>query len=161
MWVFNPFTGKLQRLTDSRGIFAEIYVYNNSTAQSIPTGTTYTKIDQFTANGLSSNAIADYANNKIVLTKAGKYKVSGTVSMSSDTNNVVFDVAGFLSGVIQSQLHLKRKVATAGDVGDTMVSGCITALANDELDLRVITDNAGAVGLTILYGNLNVEYLGK
>ena len=148
------------RITE-QGTFAEIYILNNSTAQSIPAGTTYTKIDQFTANGLSSNATADYVNNKIILTKAGKYKVSGTISMSSDTNNVVFDLAAFLNGTIQPQLHLKRKVATAGDVGDTMISGFIEAAANDELDIRVITDNAGAVGLTISYGNLNVEYIGE
>ena len=143
------------------GTFAEMYIYDNSTAQSIPTGSTYTKIDQFTANGTCSNAIADYANNKITLTYAGKYKISGTVSMSSDTNNVVFDAACFLNGVEQPQLHLRRKVATAGDVGDTMLSGFITASAGDELDLRVKTDNGAAIGLTLEYGNLNVEYVGE
>ena len=149
-----------KRIT-KQGTFAEIYISNNSTAQSIPSGTTYTKIDQFTANGLSSNATADYANNKIVFLKAGKYKVTGTISMSSDTNNVIFDAAGFLSEVIQPQLHLKRKVATAGDVGDTVFSGLIEVSVDDELDIRVITDNSGTVGLTLPFGNLNVEYIGE
>ena len=145
----------------AEGTYAEIYIYNNSTPQDIPTGATPTKIDQFTANGVSSNTISDYANNKIVFLKGGKYKVTGRVSLSSDTNNVVFDTSGFLNGVQQPQLHLKRKVATAGDVGTTTINGFITVSPGDEFDLRTITDNAGTVALTIEYGNLNVNYIGK
>jgi len=51
--------------------YAEIYLYDGSTAQSIPTGATYTKVTAYTTNGLSSNCTADAGNDKITITETG------------------------------------------------------------------------------------------
>ena len=53
------------------GTYAEIHVHDASAAQSIPTGTTYTKLTCYTDNGESSNCTADAANDKITITKMG------------------------------------------------------------------------------------------
>jgi len=42
-------------IISSEGVYGEIHVADGSTAQSIPTGLTYTKLTGFTDNGLSNN----------------------------------------------------------------------------------------------------------
>ena len=149
------------RITE-QGTFAEIYIFENENRQIIPSGSEYTKIEQFTADGLSSNAISDFRNHRINLTKVGKYKVSGTFSMFSDTDKVTFDIAGFLNRHIQPQLHLKLLMQTSSFPHNAMFSGFIDVEEeNSMLDVEVKTDCSTDVGLTIEYGNLNVEYIGE
>jgi hypothetical protein len=144
-----------------KNIFGEIYVADASTAQSIPTGATYTKITAFTTNGQSANTTPDAANDKIIITQTGKYRVEGSFSFTSGTANVVFRGAAFLNGVEQSQVHFKRKVAVAADAGNAGFTGFIDVTTVPwDLDFRVRHDNAGSVDVTIEYANLNVEYIG-
>jgi hypothetical protein len=143
------------------GTFAEIYVADGSTAQSIPTGTTYTKCTLFTTNGASSNCTADATNDKITITKAGKYRVSGTFSMKSGTNNVEFKGTVFYDGTEQSNIHWERKIGVAGDVGNASFSGILTAAANKDIDLRIRHDNAGSIDFTLTYANISICYLGE
>ena len=144
------------------GIFAEIHVHDGSTAQSIPTGTTYTKSTAFVDNGESSNCTADATNDKITITKTGRYLVSGQVSFSSGTANVTWFGTVFLNGVEQDKVHFTDKVGAAGDIDSASFTGIIdVTTANWDLDMRVRHDNGGSVNLTISYANLNVTYLGE
>lgn len=145
-----------------QGIYADICVHDNTTSQSIPTGTTYTKITQFTQNNLSSNCTADYSNNKITITKTGIYKVSGSFSFASGTANVNILGAAFLGGTEQDCIHFRRKISTANDEGSASFTGFIdVTTANTDLDFRVRHDNGASVNITFTYANLNVEYLGE
>ena len=149
------------RVTEA-GTFAEIHVADASTAQSIATGATYTKITAFTDNGFSSNCTADVANDKITFTKTGIYRVDGQASMDSGTNNVTFKVAAFLNGVEQDQVHFQRKMSVASDIGSGSFTGFIdVTTVGWDLDMRARHDNGGSVNLTIEYGNLNVSYVGE
>lgn len=141
--------------------YAGIYVADGAVSQSIPTGTTYTKITAFTTDGLSNNCTADSANDKITITKTGRYRVSCNISFS-DGSNITWRIAGFLGGVEQPQLHLHRKMGTGGDVGAASFSGFIdvTAVSTD-LDLRARHDSGTSENLTVSYSNLNVEYIGE
>lgn len=144
------------------GTFAEIHVHDASAAESIPTGTTYTKTTAFTDNGPSSNCTPDATNDKITFTKTGFYKVNGSFSFSCGTNNVTFFGAAFLGGTEQDNIHWERKIGTAGDRGNASFTGIIDVTsANTDLDVRVRHDNAGSINFTLYYGNLNVEYLGE
>lgn len=152
----------LNGMVHSQGCYAEIHVHDASTAQSIPTGTTYTKVTAFTDNGLSANCTPDVTNDKITFTKTGIYKVSCTTNFVSGTANVIFWMAPFLNGVEQNQTHTKRKISTAGDVGSATMVGLIDVTSTSiDLDIRARHDNAGAVDLTVQYANLTVEYLGE
>ena len=58
------------RLT-TEGVYGEIYLHEGSTAQSIATGATYTKVDGFVSDGVSKNCTNDAANDKITVTEDG------------------------------------------------------------------------------------------
>jgi hypothetical protein len=144
-----------------QGVFAEIHVHDNTTAQSIPTGATYTKCTLFADNGESANCTPDVTNDKITITKAGKYRISGAMSFTAGTNNVVFKGAPFLAGVEIDNIHWERKVSTGSDIGSASFTGFIDVTAdNTDLDFRVAHDAGGAVDFTLKYGNLNVELVG-
>lgn len=144
------------------GIFGGIHLHDNSTGQNIGTGVTYTKITSFTDNEYSANVTSDAANDKITITKAGIYRVSGSFSFESDTPNVVFFGAPFLGGIEQDNIHFNRKVSVAGDVGSASFTGFIdVTTAPVDLDFRVRHDNGGTVAITLTYANINIEYLGE
>lgn len=145
-----------------QGIFAGIYVDDGSTAQSITNGTTYTKSTAFTTNGNASNCTADATNDKITITKTGKYMVMGTCSFTSGTNSVVWKCAAFLGGVEQGNVHWARKVGTGSDVGSASFMGTINVTSVPvDLDMRFRHDQAGAINITVVYSNITVNYLGE
>jgi len=144
------------------GVFAEIHTHDASTAQTIATGATYTKSTAFTDNGQSSNCTADVANDKITITKAGRYRIEGTFSFTSDTNNVIIKGSAFVGGVESDNVHWERKVGTGADVGNAGFTGFIDIPSdNTDVDFRMAHDAVGAVDITISYANMNVSYLGK
>lgn len=145
-----------------QGIFAGIHVADGSSAQSIPNGTTYTKLTCFTENGSSSNCTADYANDKITFTKTGYYLCFFTFSGTLGTNNVVVKMSAFLNGTEQHQVHSMVKFLAAGDhTGCVGIGSIDVTTAGWDLDLRTRHDNGGAVNLTGVYVNMFVEYMGE
>ena len=142
------------------GTYAQIYCVDGSTAQSIPTGTTYTKSTGFTTNGDSSNCTADATNDKITITKAGKYLVTLSWSGSVGTANTTWDGAIFYDGTEQNQIHWTRKFS-ATDVGSTCATGILTATANKDIDFRVKHDNGGSVDFTPHDMSLSITYIGE
>lgn len=145
-----------------QGIYAGIYVADASTAQSIANGVIYTKSTAFTTNGLDENCTSDAANDKITITKTGKYMVMGTCSFTSGTNSVVWYSAAFLGGTELANIHWARKVGTGSDLGSASFMGIInvTSVPTD-LDVRFRQDQAGAINLTVVYSNLTVNYIGE
>jgi len=141
--------------------YGSIYVADGSTAQSIPTGATYTKLTGFTTNGLSSNATADAANDKITLTEPGVYMATISTSSSAGTSGVEFKCAGFLNGVEQGQIHFERKFPI-NDVGAAPMSGLIdVTTAPWDFDVRCKHDNGASVDYTLHYSNMTLTYQGE
>ena len=144
------------------GTYGEIHVADGSTAQSIATGVTYTKLTGFTDDGLSNNVTNDVASDQITLTKAGVYRCSSSISGSSGSNNITFKYSVFLNGVEQDQCHNHRKYAASGDMGSSAITGFMRATTTPvTVDLRARHDNGGAVNFIPSYMNLNVEYVGE
>lgn len=145
-----------------QGIYAGIYVADASTAQSIANGTTYTKSTAFTTNGNAANCTSDATNDKITITKTGKYLVNGTCSFSSGTSNVVWKGCAFLNGIEQSNIHWARKVGSSGDVGSASFMGTISVTSVPvDLDMRFRHDQGSATNITVQYANMTVIYLGE
>lgn len=141
--------------------YGEIHCEDGSTPQDIATGTTYTKMTCFNHDGESYNATPDQANDKLTITKAGKYLVNATVSGGCGTNNVTFKIAAFLGGAEMHQVHAHTKYGTAGDKSCAAMSGIVNiASVPADLDLRARHDNVGTIALTVTYANLNAVYLG-
>ena len=153
---------ELNYLTQA-GIFAGIYINDNSTSQSIPTGTTYTKITAFASNESSNvgGLTGDANNDKITISRIGKYRVEGSFSFSAGTANTKWWGAAFLNGVELDNIHFTRKINTANDVGNVGFTGFLeTNTVPLDVDLRIRHDNVGSINVTIEYGNLNMQYLG-
>lgn len=142
-------------------MYAEIYVHDASTAQSIASGATYTKSTAWTTNGVQKNCTADAANDKITFRHTGHYFVSGSFSIASGTANVNVLGSVFLDGTEIDKIHWRRKIGTANDEGVTAFSGIIDVDAvGEDLDFRMRHDNGSAVNITITYANLSVHYIG-
>lgn len=143
-----------------QGTFGEIFVDDGVTAQTVPTGTTYTLLTAFTTDGESSNMTNAAASDKITITKAGKYKVQGSFSFSG-TANSNWRIALFKGGVEESCIHLARKLGAGGDVGSASFSGIISAAANTDIDVRVRHDSVLSQDITVQYANLSIIYIGE
>lgn len=139
------------------GSFGEIHLHDGVMAQSIPTGSTYTKLTGFVDNGESVNMTPDVANNKIIITKTGYYKIDSSFSFESGTGNVTFFCAPFKDDVEQDDIHWNRKVSVANDVGSASFCGIIQVTTVPcDIDVRIRHDNAGAIDFIPKYMNLNI-----
>ena len=154
MGTINKTTDQLNLLAD--GVYGGIHQHDNAVAQTIPTGTTYTKLTEWADNDPSNDVVPDEANGQITLTTAGVYKIESQLSMASDTGNITAFASAFLDGVEQDQCHFNRKIGVASDVGSASFTGIVEATAGQVLDLRMRHDDAGSIDITIQYGSLNV-----
>ena len=141
------------------GVYAEIYVHEGVTAQSIATGAGYTKSTAFTTNGVSNNCTADATNDKITITKAGTYKIECSLSFTASADNWFGSI--FVDGTEQDKIHFERKIGVGGDYGSTQFGGLVTvATAPVDVDLRFRSDSVSNEDLTVRYANLNVNRTG-
>lgn len=146
------------------GTFASIYRHRSlgDTTQSIPTGTTPTKVLAFSTNGEQSNCTADKNNDKITITKTGRYLVNLSLSYASGTNSVNWTAYVFKGGVECENIHSTGYTATANDKRSTSTSGIISVTSvPTDIDYRVTQSSGSAVNLIMTYVNLNVSYLGE
>ena len=143
---------------------AEIYRHIDSTArtQSIPNGTTPTKIVVFSDNGVSSHCTADAANDKITITHPGIYDVKLSISYACGTNNVNWFARIFVGGVVATNIHSEGNTSTSGAYRSTSLSGKIEVTTVPvDIDYRVIHDYGSAVDLSFVAANLSVNYNGE
>lgn len=147
-----------------KGNFAEIFRHIDlgDTTQSIPTGTTPTKITAFSTNGEQSIATADKANDKIIINKTGRYKVDLSISYASGTNAVNWKAYIFSGGVEMHNIHSTGFTSTANDKRSTALGGIINVTSVPcDIDYRVSHSGGASVDLIFAYLNLNVIYLGE
>lgn len=137
------------------GCYGGIHVHDNSTSQAIPAGATYTKINQFVDNDtISNNITPDAANDKITITKNGKYSIFGSLNFK-DGANVEWWATVFVDGVEQDEVHLNRKMGAGGDVGSGSQLGTFEVTnAPIDVDVRVRHDNALTQNMTLTYSNI-------
>lgn len=158
--LFDYIDNSVGAISGATVAFAEIHTHDATGGQTIATGSTYQKIDTFSDAGFSLNCTADAENNKITITEAGKYFVSGSFSFTCDTNNVVFMASAFLGGVEQNNVHWLRNIGTGADAGAAGFSGFIDAPAGADLDVRVRHEAGANVSLVMKHANLSAIYLG-
>jgi len=141
--------------------YASIYSADSSTEQEVRTGATYTKMTTFDNDGFSANCTPSHANDEITFLHTGRYLVTGSYSISSDTANIEARGAAFLNGIEQHQCHFVRQIGTANDVGSASINGIIEVLhVGSKLDFRMRHDDAGSVNFVLVYASLNVTYVG-
>ena len=143
------------------GCFGGIHVHDATASQSIASGSTYTKATCFTDNDPASNCTSDAANDKILITKTGYYKVSCGISYTSLNNNVALKMAVFMDGVEQNNIHSEFKICScaAGCVAFFGIIDCTSTPA--EIDLRFAQGNGSSIDIIVRYANLNVQWIGN
>jgi hypothetical protein len=143
------------------GVYAEIYVNSNATIQVVATGGGYTQVTNFSANGDSSQCTADFANNKITLTKNGEYRLASHISFTGSGNGNTWFGTIFADGSELSDIHFERKIGTGGDHGAAGVAGFYSCTnAPIDIDLRMRHDDVGNLNLTATYLNINAHRIG-
>jgi len=147
------------------GIFGELYISNGSTAQTIPTGTTYTKMTSWASIGQSSNMAPSGVNSKIVITEVGRYKVTVFMNGQIDTANTEMEMIVYLGGTLQNTLHCVNEFVLNNTNYSTCISGIIDVTdvtgTNGEVDTRIRHDDGGDVDFTMVNANMTIEYLGR
>ena len=137
--------------------YAEIYVNNNATTASIPTGSAFTKIALTNSvKGNTKNCDVNLTNGEITIQKKGLYSVNCTFSSKLATSDVLFDTAVFVNGVEAPNLHMQRRFSTSGYVFNIAMMGELNLVAGDIIDIRVKHNSASAVVITTVYANMNI-----
>ena len=135
--------------------FGEIYVSDNTTATDFLGLGVANKIQfvHFNVNGLSNNMIPDNAQDHITLTKAGKYFVSVSITVTSPGGNTD-DMGASLwkaNGTVEfSNVHAHRKLSGgSGDLGSFSLSGIIDGAVGDTLEIWLWNeDDADSITLS-------------
>lgn len=148
--------------TDMTSVFGEIHYNDGSTAQTIPTGTTYTKWTAFTDVG--DYNLTTPAADSIVITIAGEYFIAGQFSTSCGTNAVQATTALFVNGMECNTINKIAAFSTQNSVQSGSISGIIQvtpAMLPCTIDVRKRHDQGGDINFTGIYGNLVVYKIGR
>lgn len=129
-----------------------------STAQSIPSGATPTKITPFTANlGGNVGAVPDHANDRIVAGRAGVYLCGFTRTYAVGTANVTWHVGIAVNGAVQQQTIQSVKTASTSTPYYAATNVPIICAEGDVVDVRMWHDNGAAVNITYEHATLYVS----
>ena len=90
----------------------QIYAPDVSSSQALA-ATTWTKVDQFTVDGLGSNVTRDHANDKLIPLRTGRHFVSFKCSFEGDVGTI-FKFAVHLNGVLQAAVRDQAKPGAGG-----------------------------------------------
>ena len=99
----------------------------------------------------SSNAwaVADIGGGVLAFLYTGltteTFKVYMTTSMTTGTNNVVFEVFMYKNGILEPGITISRKVSSGADVGAIAVIGEFVADPSDYVEIYVKVDLASTV----------------
>lgn len=142
----------LSRIIQVAGMF---YVNNNTTAQSIPTGTTWTKLTfPNTVLGFKKHITIDADTRNIVIQKKGRYFFSFNFSSLANTNNIILETVLLKNDVEIPSMHMKRQFSGLALISQATLTGAVDLNKGDVLRVAVRHDSASAVNLTVQYGNL-------
>lgn len=131
-----------------------------STAQSVPNGSTYTKITPFDATlGTPLETTPSAASDQITVDRDGVFLVGFVRTYLVGTADVTWHIAAFVNGVIQPQTVQSVKTASTASPAYAAMNIPILCSAGDVVDIRVKHDNGSAVNLTYEHATLYVAAL--
>ena len=129
--------------------YGELYVYNNTTADSLSTGT-WTQMTRFDTAGQSNLVTVSTANDDLTITKAGVYQINVSASFSGSGSVTFYGGVWKNNGATQlTNLQIHRKLGAAGDVGCVSMSGFADLAANDTLEIWIRQDSGVSKNITI------------
>lgn len=133
--------------------YGEMYVYNNSTAQTLPLINTYYVIAQGWTAGVANGMSVDLTTKTIVVNQAGLYTVSAIISFTGD-NNETCQFAIHKNNTPQNNLTMGASCRGAGLNQDVSILGFLSMAANDTFDIRVKCTSNPAKDIVVTFANL-------
>lgn len=144
------------------GTYAELYVAGASVSQTTnATPGTFDTLTLLDTNGLSNDCTADVANDRIVCTRAGKYRASFSASFSGTLSETFeCELYNTTTSTAYTNCHFERKLGTGGDIGSASFAGIVTAAANDVFVIRVACTSGASKSFVLRDGNFNMHKIG-
>ena len=138
--------------TTSTPSIGEMYIYNNTSTQTI--GTSWSQISNFSAG----ENITDFtfSSNSLTLagTESGYYLVTLSTSFNaSGPNNYDFGIS--LNGATPDKALLERRISGNGDYGNAVASGILYLSGNDVISVKCKSDASGRT-MKVVDANLTV-----
>ncbi len=127
--------------------YGELFEVNEAgTTVNIPVADTFVKWTTSSAGlgGPSDLVEVDAANDQLVIgaNGGGVYEIIVTTSMEGNANSLK-QGSVFLNGVRQQRLEFNRHIGTGVDEGAAGISGLLTLVPGDVIDLRFTADGNG------------------
>jgi len=147
--------------------FAGIGLDAGVNTQSVPNSTT-TALVAFGAgdgfNELSNDAVSNKTDNRIEITRTGRYKIDWSLSVSVGSNNVQL-YAGILKGsTLIASGQASTKLATASDVhfmgGTAVIDVASVAGTDGHIKMAVWHNHGGSVNVTPVFAGMIAVRLG-
>lgn len=142
----------LSRIIPANGMF---YVNNNTDAQSIPNGTTYTKLTFPNAVlGFKKHMGIDAVTRNVTIQKKGRYLFTFNFSSLSSVNNIILETVLLKNDVEVASMYMKRQFSGVAVISHGTLTGSLDLNKGDILRVAVKHDYASPINLTVQYGNL-------
>ena len=122
-----------------------MYTHDDSLQVTLPTKDTAVVSTGWTAGDSTGTGyvVVDAANGTITIGDkgAGRYRINGNFSFSSDKANALIHGAVYVDGVKQVKFTLKRKIGNANDIGNASFPSLTMVLSPGEVvDVRFESD---------------------
>ena len=150
-------SGTLKKYILSRIIQANamVYINNNTTAQSIPNGTAWTKFTfPNTIIGHYKHIAIDPVTREITILKKGRYYFGFNFSSLSSANNIILETVLLKNDAEVPSMHVKRQFSGLAVISQASFGGMIDCNKGDKLRVATRHDSASPINLTVQYGNL-------
>lgn len=138
------------------GGYASIYVQDGAAAQVVNIAPA--KLTAFAANGVAAGCTPDAAQDQIMLNTAGRYRVSGTFSLSGTAARTV-QLRARIQGLEVAGVGGRCKFNASGEVTKIAFSGIVDAAASDVLTVYAEAD-VDTTSITVVDGNLSAKRIG-
>ena len=143
--------------------YGEISAKDNATPVTLNSAAKI-QITAFDTNGASNNTTPDHTNDYITCTKAGKYLVTISIHIKNNAaQNHVVDVSLYKNtGTIEFEnIHSHRNLTGgSGDIGSISMSGIVTVVANDTIEVWATTDSGSDRSVTFSDITLSIVNIG-
>jgi hypothetical protein len=148
--------------------YAGIGVVDGVTAQSVPNGSTAQAVTAFnTAQGFndaSNDCISNRVNNRVEITRTGRYKVDWSMTVAADTNNVQVYGGVIVNSTSVASGKAATKLGSSSDrhfMGGTAIIDVASVAGTDgHVQLGIWHGHGGSVNLTPMFTGLIVVRLG-
>lgn len=151
-------TGDLYWTTAGAGLaYGEIYQQANASATTISVQNTWYQVVNMSA-GVSNLTTPSAANDNIVVTKAGIYKIT-CVATVQGTATKSYELSVAQNGTPSTKLYTAYYAVDANSRA-VAITGILSCAASDTLDLRIRCTDATTGNATIVNANLNCTMIG-